>query len=363
MNRLDNEYYSHEQMDKLLKSNRSITYKSQLLDNNNVPLGDITASGTINFSANCEIMRIANLEVKEYKDIDFINNRIKTYMVVNTPLGKVEYPLGVFLIASPDRETNGMSITRNLECYDYAQILKEDKFTNRYMIAKGQLYTNAINTLLESALLFNHDIFVSPLTIPTDIEFEIGTSKLDAINQLLKAINYTPLWFDENGVAKSSVYVSPSMRISEYTYSTDNESIVFQEVKESLDTFNIPNKIVRYTDNPEGAFLRAEWVNNNPSSKLSTVSRRRNIVDIESVSDIANQSTLDQYVQRIAEEQMLYQEINFDTAIMPHHTYNNCLKIVNKDLGINSTYIETEWNINLEVGGRMNHICRKLVNI
>lgn len=363
MNRLDKYIYTHDQIDKILKSNRAIKYRFELLDKNNIALGEISATGNINFNAECEIMRCSTLSIKEINDIDYVNSRIKVYMQVRTPSGYIEYSLGVFLIASPSRQSTGTSITRSLECYDFAQILKEDKFTSRYYIAKGLNYVQSVISILESAKLFSHDITVSQLTTNVDIEFDIGISKLEAINMLLKAVNYTPLWFDENGTAKSSVYISPINRIEEYSYITDKESIIFSGASQNIDTFNLPNTIIRYTDNPETGFLRASWINNNPSSKLSTISRGRNIVDIASVSDIANQSTLEQYVKRLADEQSLYEQVSFDTATMPHHTYMNCLRIENKELGINDTYIEYEWDLELTVGGKMNHKCRKLVSL
>lgn len=364
MIRLDNDAYTHEQMDKILKSNRRVKYRAELLDKNNISLGEVDViSGNINFNAECEIMRCANLTIKDNPNTDYINARVKIYMDIMTPLGYKSYPLGVFLIAAPNRKSDGMRITRQLECYDFTQILKEDKFTSRYFIPKGQLYTQAIVTILESAKIFAHDITASQLTVSTDIEFEIGTSKLEAINTLLKSINYTPIWFDSEGVAKSSVYINPGNRVEEYNYSTDRQSITFVGVEQNIDTFNLPNQITRYTDNPEGDFLKASWVNSNPSSKLSIISRGRNIVDIASVSDIANQATLEQYVRRLADEQSLYEQINFNTAIMPHHAYMDCLGIENKELDINDTYIEYEWSIDLEIGAKMNHKCRKLVSL
>lgn len=363
MNRLDNGIYTHNQMDKILKSNRDVKYRFELLDKNNIALGEVSATGNINFNAETEIMRCANLEIKDIKDIDYVNARVKIYMQVKTPTGYLEYPLGVFLIASPSRQSTGTSITRSLECYDFAQILKEDKFTSRYFIVKGQNYVQAVISILESSMLFNHDITASQLATNIDFEFEIGTSKLEAINKLLKSINYTPIWFDENGCARSSVYVSPTNRVEEYSYITDNDSIIFSGASQNIDTFNLPNIIVRYTDNVETNFLHAVWRNDNPSSKLSTVSRGRNIVDIASVSDIANQSTLEQYVARLADEQSLYEQIIFNTATMPHHTYMDCLRVKNKELGINDAYIEYEWDLELSNGGKMNHKCRKLVNL
>ena len=281
MNRLDNGIYGHSQMDKILKSNRRIKYRFDLLDKNEIAIKEISATGSINFNATADIKTGASFEVNEYElqGIDLVNTRIKPYMCVMTPMGYVEYPLGVYLISNPNRRSDGISVRRQLECYDKCVVLDEDKFTSRYFIPRGQLYTQAINAILESAKIFNHGITASQLTVSTDKEFEIGTTKLSAINQLLSAINYTPIWFDCNGYARSSVYVSPKMRNEEYSYLADEQSITFLGVEQNIDTFNVPNVIIRYTNNPEGEYLYAKYVNDNPSSKLSTISRGRNVVD------------------------------------------------------------------------------------
>ena len=363
MNRLDNDIYTHEQMNNILKSNRSVKYRYEILDKNEIPIKEISASGSINFDSTADITSGASFEVNEYElqGIDLVNARIKPYMQVMTPSGYVDYPLGVYLISAPNRNSDGVTVTRQLDCYDKSLILNEDKFTSRYYVSKNQQYTQVIKNILESANIFNHDINVSQLTIQNDIEFEIGTTKLSAINQLLKAINYTPIWFDNQGYARAGVYVSPNMRNEEYSYLTDEQSITFVGISQNIDTFNIPNIIIRYTSNPEVDYMYAKYVNDNPSSKLSTITRGRNVVDSATISDIANQSTLEQYVRRLADEQALYEEIIFDTAIMPHHTYLDCLKIENKELNIDDSYIEQAWTINLEVGGKMNHRCRRMV--
>jgi hypothetical protein len=308
-------------------------------------------------------MRVGTFNVKEIADIDYINDRIKPYFCLYTPMGWIKYPLGVFLISSPTRQSDGMVITRDIESYDKAIILKEDKFTKRYLVPKGALYTDKINDILNSAGIFKSDITKSYLQVATDIEFEIGTSKLEAVNKLLNSINYEYIHFDEMGVAQASDYVSPDYRTTEYEYRTDKRSIIKVGSKESLDVFNCPNIFVRYLSNPETGELRSEYINDNPSSKLSTVSRGRNIVDVESVSDIADQTTLDAYVKRIADERQIYETIEFRTALMPHHGYMDCLYVRNKELGIDSKYIETEWTMSLEVGGHMSHRGRRVVTI
>ena len=51
-----------------------------------------------------------------------------------------------------------------------------------------------------------------------DLEYEIGTSKLDVINSLLQAINYTPIHFDRMGNAVAKKYIEPDERAAEYRF-------------------------------------------------------------------------------------------------------------------------------------------------
>lgn len=361
MRNLSQNGYSHDAVIKMLKGNRKIRFRNELTDKNGVYLGDVTATGSINCDSRADIGRSASLTISEIKDINYIDERIKSYMELSAPRGWLKYPLGVFLISSPNRDNNGYRTTREVECYDQSVVLQEDKFTTRYYVASGTAYTDEVETILNSAGIVNTAIISSDKETSSAIEFEIGTSKLEAVNSLLSAINYNRLWFDADGNACAEPYVLPTERTVEDTYETNKESIILPGITESLDVFNCPNIIVRYVENPDTGELKSTYINDNPESILSTVSRGRNIVDIESVTDIADQTTLDAYVQRVAAEKSVYGTLTFDTAIMPHHTNLNCLMVNNKDIEVNEKFIELAWEIPLEIGGRMKHICRKVV--
>ena len=82
------------------------------------------------------------------------------------------------------------------------------------------------------------------------------------------------------------------------------------------------NKFVRYVENPETDYLISTFTNDSASNKLSTVNRGRTITDIESISDIADQVTLDEYVKKIANEKsQVYGGMRLTTMLMPHHTF------------------------------------------
>lgn len=360
---LSTEKYSSEIIKDMLVSNRKISFKYELLDRNNNYLGLVSAQGSISFDSRLSIMRSGNLEIKELTDINSIDERIKIFFNLHKGKEVISFPLGILLLSSPSRIHSGVSLSKQSELYDLSVILREDKFDTRYCIKAGNTYTGAIENILTSAGIVSYDIMTSDKVVISDLEFEIGTSKLDAINSLLSSINYSKLYFSEQGVATATHYRIPVLRDIEEVYETDKNSIIKTGVEQGLDVFNIPNKIVRYLENPDRGLLISTYENKDPANILSIPNRGRRIVDINSVSDIADQASLDAYVYRLASTTMAYETLRFKTALMPHHGYENCLQIKNKDVGVEAKYIEEGWRMDLKPGGDMIHYCKKVVPI
>ncbi len=362
--------YTEQQVRDQLHSrtgSRTTKFRFDLLNRYNIKIGELTAqpSGTITLNSLAQIKRTGQFTFKEneIKDIEWLNDRVQPFLLLKMFDGKwIEWPLGIFLMSSPIRQEDS-KIMRSVDAYDLSLILLEDKFISRYRIAAGTKYIDAIHTILNSAGIWRINItgFNSALNI--DKEFEIGVSKLEAVNTLLKEINYTSLWVDENGYFTARPYVLPKKREAEYSYKNNEISVIEPGVSEELDIFNIPNVWVVAVSNPERPALVSTYINDLSTSKTSTINRDRNIVDFREIDDIANQETLDNYVKRIANEaNQVYQKFIFSTAVMPHHTYLDCLFIEHSGFGIADKYIEANWTINIGEGN-MQHTCRRVVEI
>ena len=352
--------YTHEYVRAQLMKSREINFKYELLDNNNRTLGTVSAEGFISVNADSQIKRVGRFEVIEKDGIDYLNSRLRPYMGIKLNGKYIWYPLGIFLLESPSRYAKGAYITRSIEAYDLSVILRDDCFTDNYTVPKGTSYTNAIIQIMADAGVINYYITPSTLVTPSAIEFEIGTSRLTAINQLAKAINYNELYVDATGCFRVESYIPYEERKADGSYSTDANSVIIANNSESIDLFNVPNVVVRYRENAEAEYIRAEVVNDNPSSQLSTVRRGRHIVDVAPVYDIADQATLTAYTRRLVAESKLYKTLDIQTALMPHHGVNDCFYIRDKQLGVSGKYIETAWSMDLKVGGIMHHTLRKV---
>ncbi len=348
---------------------REINFRYNLLNKYEVKIGELCSTlpgNSITFDSLAEIKKVGNFNFKEteLKEVDWLNDRVQPVFILKMPDGKsIQWSLGIFLLSSPIRKYD-YGVWRDIEVYDTTLILKEDKFDNRYRIPTGTKYIDAITAILSSAGINKINITYSSGVISTDKEFEIGTTKLEVINQLLTEMNYTSIWVDAQGYFISKPYALPMFREIEYEYKTDKISVMYDNASNELDLFSIPNTWVVTASNPEKQPLMSKYINNLPTSKTSTVNRGRTIVEYTKVDDILDQSTLDAYTKRIAyNSSQIYEKFEFQTCCMPHHTYMDMLFVEYTNLGISSKFTETNWNMELHPGGIMNHSVRKVVNI
>lgn len=363
---MSQEGYTNAQIKNMLRENREISFTYELLNSQDKYIKTLySAEGSVGFDSGAEIMGTGSFEIseRELEGINLVDARLSVYMMFLSPSGWLRFPLGVYIMMSP-KITNMIGTTYSVDCYDKSIILSEDKLTDRLYIPTGSQYVQEVRKILASAGITKISIEGSELTCKTDLEFDIGMEKLRVINELLYAINYTPLHFDRTGTAISERYVVPSGRKAEDEYITDDLSVIKPGISRKQDLYNIPNVIVRYVNNPDASPLRSEYINDSVDSILSTVRRGRKIVDIESVDDIADQETLDDYTKRVAvEKSQINDTVQMSTALMPHHGYKNCFFVRHDSLGIAHKFIESSWSMDLSIGGNMTHNMKRITLI
>lgn len=361
--------YTADQVKKALHAaHRMMKFRYELLTAQNQFKAHLTnvLSGHVGYNSLAQIKRTATFTLLDDAQINFLSDRIKPYVLLRMPDGGwTEWPLGVFVLSTPPRRADEAGVvTREVEAYDLLQVLVDDKVEDRYTATAGTNYITVVKAVLDSAGITAQNLTATDKTLPTDRDWDPGTTKLQIINDLLGAVNYRSLWFDENGVAVAQPYVSPAVRASEYVYKDDDESVIFPEVQQSLDLFAVPNKWVLVVSEADREPMRAVYTNANQDSPTSTVSRGRTIVDYREQEDAADQATLEARAQRIAfEASQVYEQVEFETAIMPMHSDMDCLTLEFTALGIADKYVETGWEFDLQAGARMRHRIRKVVNV
>lgn len=361
--------YSNEDVLRMLEDNRIIDFEYELLSTDEKVITTLEdADCTVTFNSEAEIMGTVNITfLEQEKRYYYTDLRVRPWFKIKAPDDTwIRHPLGIYIITTPVRKHNGGNIYIEADCYDKSIILKEDKVTDRFFIKSGSFYVNEVRNVLMSAGINKTIIESSDFKTTTDLEFEIGTSKLDIINALLMAINYTPIHFDRMGNAVSNRYIEPDQRTAEYEYMTDDESLVVSGTTQTNDLYNIPNIVTRYVENPDMPYtwMKSTWKNENDSSPLSISRRGRKIVDIESVDDIADMDTLKQYTRRIGlEKSQINDDVVLPTAIMPHHSYRDCIYVRHDKLKIACRYVEYAWEMRLAAGETMKHTLKKVIRL
>lgn len=282
---------------------------------------------------------------------------------VNPGRGYVEWPLGVFLLTSPTRTlVDGTVVSRSVEAYDQLLVLQDDVVVDRYTVTAGTRYTDAISTL--TAALPSRRITPSTRTLPVAVEWDPGTPKLKIINDLLSSLNYDSAWFDENGFFVAQPYVTPSGRPSEYTYATDETSLITGDVNQTLDLFDVPNRWVLVVSEADRPPLRGIFTNTSPSSPTSTVSRGRVITDFRTEQKAADIATLNAKAARLAyEASQIYEIVEFNTASMPIHSHSDVYIINIPGLALDAKFSEHTWDLTLEPGAPMKHKARRIISL
>lgn len=373
------------------RGHRNIRFRYDLLDKNDRKIRTLSnvLNGTVTMQAFASIKRTATFTIREDENepINFLTDRIQPFVEFKMPdiwkqdtTGNrvlvegtwISYSLGIFILSSPTKREEGDFIYRDIEAYDKGVILEEDKFIERTIFTRGTTYVDAIISILKGAGITKYNIESDDKALTSDREYEPGTPKSKPIADFLNAINYTPIWVDEYGYFTSSPYISPRDAPIDYTYDTDEFSVISQGMEEELDLYSVPNAWVAYYSSAdlvddiggEPVTLTANYTNSNPDSPTSTVSRGRTIVDYRQIEEIANQASLEAYIERIAfEASQIFGKVKFTTAIMPFHKFQDVLFLHNPTLGIEAKYAETSWSIPLVAGGLMSHEARRVIDI
>ena len=172
MRRLDQKSYTEAEVLRFLAADsRKVSFRYELTDREGRSLGDVTASGNISYDTSAEVAGYGSFNIREIREINYIDERIKPYFRLFTPEGWLEYPLGVYLIMSPDRSALGGTVYREIEAYDRSIILKEDKFESRYIVRAGERYINAVKQILTAAGIQLDDREDCAAAVPEDVEF------------------------------------------------------------------------------------------------------------------------------------------------------------------------------------------------
>jgi len=349
---------------------RNWSFRYELLDKNHqriMDLDEVIACKVVHQYL-ADIKRQATFTIRDEGRVNYLSDRIRPFVRLHlTPLGAsdwVEWPLGVFLLASPTRHADEYDIvSREVEGFDPLQALGDDAVSARYSVAAGANVVQAAYSLISSVVpVWKYTRSAEVLTATK--EWPPGTSKRTIANELLGIAEFESVSFDSEGVGILKPYQSPDERAPMWTYAYGSESLMIPDVDQELDLFSVPNKWIGVISQPDQPLLVASYTNANPSSPTSTVRRGRTIVEVHEDIEATTSTMLSSKIRRMGfEASQIYEHLTFETSIMPMHGTNDVLKVEYDPLGISARYAETSWTITCDANASMQHEARRIVSI
>ena len=273
------------------------------------------------------------------------------------------FPLGVFLPATVKEQEDETQRYLSVDAYDHCWRVQDTRTASLLRIAAGTKYIDAVQALLVEAGVRTAAITPSSATLPEDREgWELGTSYLDIINQLLSEINYNSLWFNNQGAAVLEPSVTPSARYIDHTLDSEEvESLLIPAFAKETDAFQAPNVFICVCSNPDkDEPLVATSENTNPTSPLSIARRGRRICALETVENIASQADLQTYADRLRDQsQFTGETITVQTGLLPGFGVADVTALHSGELA--AICIERGWTMDLVTGGTMTHRLERVV--
>jgi hypothetical protein len=347
---------------------RTWRFRYELLTSTNGHIRDLdnVFAGSVSNDFFAEVKRTAKFTVVDDGTINFINQRIRPWVGILMPDGGyMEWPLGVFLLTSPERKVDIAGVvTRDVEAYDQTIVLQDDTVPDRYFVNANYPYTDAIQEIMGATRgLASFVITPSTTQTPSQLEWEPGTSKYRIISDMAAAINYGSLYFDGDGVGRLAPYVEPSARLSSFTYRTNDVSVILPDAEQSLDFYSVPNRWVLIVSNTDQPALRAETSNTDPASPTSIPNRGRVITRVISNVDAPNQGMLNAIAERYRVDDQVYEDIKFRTGLMPFHDNGDVYDFEYAGFVGYGRFMETKWSLDLDQGAEMQHEARRAISI
>ncbi|MGV1079715.1 MAG: hypothetical protein ACOYD1_07665 [Candidatus Nanopelagicales bacterium] len=217
--------------------------------------------------------------------ISWLDVRVKVSYIMND----TTHPLGVFIPSTPTGDRSLRGTPRKIELYDKLLILVEDGVDQTYEVPVGTVVTERVRSIILSTGETSITIEDSTETLKAAMVWEVGTSKLRIINDLLDTVNYWALWCDENGVYRSGHYTDPEQRTVTWTFADSEKSIYLPTFSDTEDNFSVPNKYICLSRvSGDVAPFVAVASNTDPNDPYSYPRRHRWIVvkvaDVEATS-------------------------------------------------------------------------------
>ncbi|MEF9892643.1 MAG: hypothetical protein RR738_04875 [Anaerorhabdus sp.] len=337
-----------------------------VITRNGIEIGEINCiEAMVKYDSKAKVKRAAQFKcidepkMKKHKGKKYEFNKLKDRIKVYLHEEGIEKSLGVFMILSSPKTSDGKCDEYDFECYDEAMKLEQNQIGDRLFFKAGTLYLTAINQILveKGFTLIIQDDTDSKLL--TDREWSAGSNILDIVNELLKEINFCEFHINCDGyvmLVKKKTKYAP-----DFIYKSSEASII-PPIKYDFDIYNVPNVFIGIVSNPDMDVMKCKMVNDRMDSLVSTVNRGDEITKVYHLNNIASQDELNEFIKNEYNNSLQQTDIvQFESENQANHEFESCVQLETENS--QGLFTEVEWSINLGVKGNMQHKIERKVFI
>ena len=260
-------------------------------------------------------------------------------------------PLFTGLATSPASNINGRIITNSLECYSVLKPADDVPVQRGYYVGKDTDCTMLIKKELLKDTPAPVMIDGEAPRLQKTILAEDGESKLSMANKLLTAINWR-FRITGDGI----IHICSRAQKSVAAFDAIETDVVEPQININHDWYKCPNVFMAVID---GISYIAR--DDNPDSVLSTVSRGREIWEIENNPTLNTGETATQYVnRRLKELQTAVIKISYNRRYSPDITVGDRVKLNYPAQGVTGLFQITNSSFALSYGATVSEDANRI---
>jgi len=295
-----------------------------------------------------------NFGATDTASMDAITDRIKLYMVLDTPAGQTEYPLGRYMYDSTVKQVlSGGDLAQN-SLFDEMFIV-DQQLTASFAVDgtnAGDAVTILLAPLVDAGLI---TVRIEGMPLPVRGAWPAGTSRAKVLSDICTQAGCFQPWFDNDGIMRIIPSFNPATKLADFDF--DESHVVFRNtISYTNDFLEAPNLYVvtnttgNTTDGSSSSSFGSYQVPDNAPWSIAnrgfTVAK---YVDLQSSTD----NNLDAVAQSYANQNIVFERTQMSTASDPRHDSYDVIRWQG------SQWLEISYSFQLQAGAPTIRTLRK----
>lgn len=261
---------------------------------------DTVLSCSIDRDSDSATLGSATIECMTELDECYVRVYLIAVQIQNGVEEKAKIPLGTYLVQTPSTKFDGKKTEYSMDAYSPLLELKDTPPPLGYSLLEGE-------NIMDAAYRICRENMRAPVVKPkhskeleNDFVSNTDDSWLTFTSDLVANAEHK-LDLDELGRLLFAKVQDTASLQPVWTYNDDNSSILYPDIEDDRDLYNVPN-VVEVVYSTGTGYLFSRIVNDDPNSPISTVTRGREVVHRVSnpnFSYIPTQDYIDEYAKQL----------------------------------------------------------------